>query len=349
MRRIFIAWALLAALLLSGCERLAQIPSEAQAAEEPVIQAQTPAEEAAEEPAQEAAREGELPQLEPGQWAEYAELYDAYFLGEERRLPLDFMFARPILQMADLDQNGVPELIVYHGVATAMMIFAIFTIEDGTVKSLTELLSWNWAMPTAEGDCIIPTTDTVIPDMHQEILCDSAYVTLDVRVLPFDLYYGAISARRDAETGEAFWMFSCYNNRTVDIDGVTCNAGGEYWRFSNKDGEIVPILMKRFGIEYDENAPFAGYSQVFPDEKPEWIEEMDSQAPVVDGKTSAELTERFVSRRDTAYPALGSAPEECKFYVAKGDSNEELLQDAHAFFAQFSAPGNKNAPGASNQ
>ena len=344
MQNRLIAWLLLASLLLSGCAKVEQTPGEAQAAEEAGIQAEEPVEKSAEE-----AQEGELPQIEPGQWAEYAEMYDAYFLGEERRLPLDFMFVRPILQMADLDQNGVPELIVYHGVATAMMIFAIFTIEDDTVKSLTELLSWNWAMPTAEGDCIIPTTETVIPDMHQEILCDSAYVTLDVRVLPFDLYYGAISARRDAKTGEAFWMFSCYNNRTVDIDGVTCNAGGEYWRFSNKDGEIVPILMKRFGIEYDENTPFAGYSQVFPDEKPEWIEEMDSQAPVVDGKTSAELTERFVSERDNAYPALDSAPEECKFYAAKGDSNEELLQDAHAFFAQFSVPGNKNAPGASNQ
>ena len=55
---------------------------------------------------------------------------------------------------------------------------------------------------------------------------------------------------------------------------------------------------------------------------------------------SAELTERFVSARNTAYPALDSAPEECKFYVTNGDSKEELGQDAHTFFAQFSAPGN---------
>ena len=242
--------------------------------------------------------------------------------------------------MADLDQNGVPELIVYHGVATAMMIFAIFTIEDDTVKSLTELLSWNWAIPTDAGDCVIPTTGTVIPDAHQEILCDSAYVALDVRVLPFDQTYGAICARRDAETGEAFWMFSCYNNKTVDIDGVSCNSGGEYWRFENRYGKIVPVLVQRFGIDYDDETPFAGYSQVFPDEEPEWIEETGSQAPVVDGRMSAELTERFVSARDTAYPALDSAPEECKFYVTKGDSNEELGQDAHAFFAQFSVHGN---------
>ena len=107
--------------------------------------------------------------------------------------------------------------------------------------------------------------------------------------------------------------------------------------------------MQRFGIEYDENTPFAGYSQVFPDEEPEWIDEMDSQAPVVDGKTSAELTERFVSRRDTAYPALDFAPEESKFYVAEGETNEEILRNAHAFFAQFSAPGNKNASAASNE
>ena len=66
-------------------------------------------------------------------------------------------------------------------------------------------------------------------------------------------------------------MFSCYNNRTVDIDGVTYNGGGEYWRFLNEDGKIVPVLMKRFGIEYDENTAFAGYSQVFSDEEPEWI------------------------------------------------------------------------------
>lgn len=341
MRKEWVAWLLLASLLLSGCGKTAQVPDEAQAAEEAVIQVETPTE----EPAQASG----ISPIEPGQWEKYAEIYDAYFLGEDRRLPLDFMFARPILQMADLDQNGVPELIVYHGVATAMMIFAIFTIEDDTVKSLTELLSWNWAMPTAEGDCIIPTTETRIPDAHQEILCDSAYVALDVRVLPFDLYYGAISARRDVETGEAFWMFSCYNNKTVDIDGVSCNSGGEYWRFANEDGKIVPVLVQRFGIDYDDETPFAGYSQVFPDEEPEWIEEMGSQAPVVDGKTSAELTERFVSRRDDAYPELDSAPEECKFYVTKGTSNEELLQDAHAFFTQFSAPGNSMASSASNK
>ena len=332
MRKEWVAWLLLASLLLSGCGKTAQVPDEAQAAEEAVIQMETPAE----EPAQ----ENGISPIEPGQWAKYAEIYDAYFLGEDRRLPLDFMFVRPILQMADLDQNGVPELIVYHGVATAMMIFAIFTIEDDTVKSLTELLSWNWAIPTDAGDCVIPTTGTVIPDAHQEILCDSAYIAMDSRVLPFDPSYGAISARRDAETGEAFWMFSCYNNKTVDIDGVSCNSGGEYWRFANEDGKIVPVLMERFGIDYDEETPFAGYSQVFPDEEPEWIEEAGSQAPVVDGRMSAELTERFVSARDTAYPALDSAPEECKFYVTKGDSNEELGQDAHAFFAQFFAPGN---------
>ena len=336
MRNRLIAWLLLASLLLSGCAKVEQEPDEAQAAEEAVVQA----EELAEEPAEDLAQASGIAPIESGQWAKYAEMYDAYFLGEDQRLPLDFMFARPILQMADLDGNGVPELIVYHGVATAMMIFAIFTIEDGTVKSLTELLSWNWAMPTDAGDCVIPTTGTVIPDAHQEILCDSAYVTLDVRVLPFDLYYGAISARRDAETGEAFWMFSCYNNTTVDIDGVSCNSGGEYWRFVNEDGKIVPVLMQRFGIDYDEETPFAGYSQVFPDEEPEWIEETGNQAPVVGGKTSEALTERFVAERDRAYPALDFAPEESKFYVTKGDSNEALLQDAHAFFAQFSAPGN---------
>ena len=62
--------------------------------------------------------------------------------------------------------------------------------------------------------------------------------------------------------------------------------------------------------------------------------------PSAGGRMSAELTERLVSARDTAYPALDSAPEECKFYVTKGDSNEELGQDAHAYFVQFSAPGN---------
>ena len=155
MRKEWVAWLLLASLLLSGCGKTAQVPDEAQAAEEAVIQVETPTE----EPAQ----ENGISLIEPGQWAKYAEIYEAYFLGEDRRLPLDFMFARPILQMADLDQNGVPELIVYHGVATAMMIFAIFTIEDDTVKSLTELLSWNWAMPTDAGDCVIPTTGMVIP------------------------------------------------------------------------------------------------------------------------------------------------------------------------------------------
>ena len=75
-----------------------------------------------ETPAEEPAQASGISPIEPGQWAKYAEIYDAYFLGEDQRLPLDFMFARPILQMADLDQNGVPELIVYHGVATAMMI-----------------------------------------------------------------------------------------------------------------------------------------------------------------------------------------------------------------------------------
>ena len=85
-------------------------------------------------------------------------------------------------------------------------------------------------------------------------------------------------------------MFSCYNNKTVDIDGVSCNSGGEYWRFENRYGKIVPVLVQRFGIDYDDETPFAGYSQVFPDEEPEWIEETGSQAPVVDGRMSAELT-----------------------------------------------------------
>ena len=105
-------------------------------------------------------------------------------------------------------------------------------------------------------------------------------------------------------------------------------------------GKSSPFWCSGSGIDYDDETPFAGYSQVFPDEEPEWIEETGSQAPVVDGRMSAELTERFVSARDTAYPALDSAPEECKFYVTKGDSNEELGQDAHAYFVQFSAPGN---------
>ena len=335
MRNILIAWVFLASLLLSGCAKTAQVPDETQTAQDAAAQIDA----AEEETAKEAVAEKELPQIEPGQWAAFAERYDAYFLGEDRRMPLDFMLGRPILQMADLDGNGVPELIVYHGVATAMMIFAIFTIEDGEIKSLTELLSWNWAIPTTAGDCIIPTTGNVIPDAHQEILCDSAYVCLDGHVLPFDMYYGALSARRDAKTGKTFWMFSCYNNRAVEVDGVSCNSGGEYWRFANENGKIVPVLVQRFGIEYDETIPFTGYSQVSPDEEPEWIEETWSEAPVIDGKTSAELTERFVAERDEAYPALDSAPEESKFYVAKGETNEEILQNAHAFFAGFSAPG----------
>ena len=107
MRKEWVAWLLFVSLLLSGCGKTAQVPDEAQAAEEAVIQMETPTE----EPAQASG----ISPIEPGQWAKYAEIYDAYFLGEDRRLPLDFMFARPILQMADLDQNGVPELIVYHG------------------------------------------------------------------------------------------------------------------------------------------------------------------------------------------------------------------------------------------
>ena len=106
MRKEWVAWLLFASLLLSGCGKTAQVPDEAQAAEEAVIQVETPTE----EPAQASG----ISPIEPGQWAKYAEIYEAYFLGEDQRLPLDFMFARPILQMADLDQNGVPELIVPH-------------------------------------------------------------------------------------------------------------------------------------------------------------------------------------------------------------------------------------------
>ena len=47
MRKEWVAWLLFASLLLSGCGKTAQVPDEAQAAEEAVIQVETPAEEPA--------------------------------------------------------------------------------------------------------------------------------------------------------------------------------------------------------------------------------------------------------------------------------------------------------------
>lgn len=76
MRKEWVAWLLFASLLLSGCGKTAQVPDEAQAAEEAVIQMETPTE----EPAQASG----ISPIEPGQWAKYAEIYDAYF---SRRRP----------------------------------------------------------------------------------------------------------------------------------------------------------------------------------------------------------------------------------------------------------------------
>lgn len=47
MRKEWVAWLLFASLLLSGCGKTAQVPDEAQAAEEAVIQMETPTEEPA--------------------------------------------------------------------------------------------------------------------------------------------------------------------------------------------------------------------------------------------------------------------------------------------------------------
>ena len=90
-------------------------------------------------------------------------------------------------------------------------LMAYVTVEDDTAS--IELLCFARVLESCgpylkENQAVVVKGRlSVREEKAPQILCDSAYVALDVRVLPFDLYYGAICARRDAETGEAFWMF----------------------------------------------------------------------------------------------------------------------------------------------
>ncbi len=326
MRRKLLTLAAALALLLSGCAGRDAAKRDMQ--EE---KTQTPGQ--IQETTQTEPTEPSIYQPEPGQWAAYASAYDAYFLSEPPLLPL---FGQSVyLQMIDLDQNGVPELVVYHGVSTALMVFAIFTVEDDTVKSLTEALSWNWAMPTTDGSYEIPRVSGAMPFENQEILCDSSYLCLDSRVLPFGWDYGAFSARMDAQTGEPFWLFSCLKNQRVTIDGDDCNLGGEYWRFENQNGEIQPELLLSFGLDWDDSQPYSGFSQETPDEARSPVQSDVSTAPVVNGEMSRKITEHFLAARDAASPALTDAPEACRLTRITGQTQEERLLQVRAFFASF--------------
>lgn len=278
--------------------------------------------------------ETEVPSLyepEPGQWGGYADLYEAYFLDGERTMPVS-KSSSPMAQLIDLDQNGVPELALYYGVTTAGMTLDIFTIEDGAVKRLGDEITWN-PYRNEEYRMDIPAIEN--PSSWEVVLTDSTYMCLDARILPFDWDYGAFSARMDAKTGESFWLFACRSSEKQADDGQTYEQTGAYWRFENTDGKIQQVKLERFGLRWDENQPFFGYSIDWPGEEPEEITFDQSCAVAINGESSAEITQAFTAEQGAKYPPLGQAPEasRLKNLYAGSDPEGELL--VRRFFRSF--------------
>ena len=276
-----------------------------------------------------------LYELADGQWEAYAVCYDDFLRSEEEKFPEAELPSICLLQMIDLDQNGVPELVLYRGAATAVMDFAIFTIEDGQVKSLMQTLPSRWTDAAGWNQEEIPTTKTTIPNHVQMILFDSAYTFMDERILPFCWDYGAFSVRRDAQTDESFWMLACFNNQRTEIDGVRCNCGGEYWKFTWKDETICPERLQSFGLDWDDTQPYEGMSQMGPREESQKVSAPMSQAPVVRGEMSKDITNAFLQLRDETYPPIDDAPEASRVFFVDGNTADERSRQVETFFARF--------------
>ena len=313
-------------LTLMGCTKAPAQEAKASAPEEQMR-------ETIETSTQEEAAGLEAPALyepEPGQWGQYADLYEACLIDTELGMPLSMMHY-PTAQMLDLDQNGVPELALYYGVTTAGELLDIFTIEGGTVKRLGDRVTWNdYRYEEYRRD--IPAVDE--PISWETVLTDSTYMYLDTRILPFDWDYGAFSARLDAKIGRPFWMFTARNYDAGADDGLPYMDTGTYWRFENVDGKIKPVKLKTFGMQWDESQPYDEYS-VCPGEESIEITAEQSFAVAVNGESSKEITENFVAERDGAYPPLDTAPgisRRVNLY-AGSDLEAELL--ARRFFRSF--------------
>lgn len=333
MRKIRIISLLLALCLLcgllTGCAKEAEKPGEeTEAASEEAL-----TQEAAPEAGPEKEPEPETPRLyepEKGQWGSYADLYEACLIDTEHGMPLSKMNS-PAAQMLDLDQNGVPEFAIYYGVTTDGELLDVFTIEDGTVKRLGDEVSWNiYRNEEARRD--IPAIDE--PISWEVVLTDSTYLYIDTRILPFDWDYGAFSTRLDAKTGAPFWMFIARQYDVAADDGVTYNDTGTYWRFETVDGKIKPVKLKSFGMQWDDGQPYLGYA-VYPGEEPLEITFDSSFAVAVDGKSSKEITESFVAERDSAYPALDTAPEVSRRVSLSAGSDLEAILRAKRYFRSF--------------
>lgn len=270
-----------------------------------------------------------------GQWEAYAACYDDFLRSEKEKFPEAELPSICLLQMIDLDQNGVPELVLYSGAATAVMDFAIFTIEDGRVKSLMQTLPSRWTDEAGGNQEEIPTTKTTIPNHAQMILFDSAYMFMDERILPFSWDHGAFSVRRDAQTDESFWMLACFNNQGTEMDGVRCNCGGEYWKFTWKDETICPERLQSFGLDWDDTQPYEGMSQMGPREEPQKVSAPMSQAPVVRGEMSKDITNAFLQLRDETYPPIDDAPEASEVFSVDGNTADERSRQVETFFARF--------------
>ena len=209
--------------------------------------------------------------------------------------------AFPTAQMLDLDQNGVPEFAIYYGVTTAGETLDVFTIEDGTVKRLNDVLSWEY-FRNKEDRRDIPPIDA--PASWDIILTDSTYMYLDTRILPFDWDYGAFSPRLDAKTGETFWMLSArqYDDDGVAVDdGLTYNETGAYWRFEDADGKMQAVRLRAFGMDWDDSQPYLGYA-IFPDGS--WITEgvaYSAERGIVMNTTGRDVTQDYIdSMSETA-------------------------------------------------
>lgn len=316
--------------LLTGCAKKPEAPAapEETASEEAAVQEATP----------EPELEPEAPHLyepEKGHWGSYADIYEAYFIDEPNGMALA-RSAFPTAQMLDLDQNGVPEFALYYGVTTAGETLDVFTIEDGTVKRLNDVLSWEY-FRNKEDRRDIPPIDA--PASWDIILTDSTYMYLDTRILPFDWDYGAFSPRLDAKTGETFWMLSArqYDDDGVAVDdGLTYNETGAYWCFEDADGKMQAVRLRAFGMDWDDSQPYLGYA-IFPDSEPMEVTADQSCAVTINGERSKEITENFVAEREAAYPPLSTAPEASRRVDLYALCNLEGELLARRFFRSFHA------------
>ena len=130
-------------------------------------------------------------------------------------------------------------------------------------------------------------------------------------------------------------MLACFQNQGTEIDGMRCNCGGEYWRFIWKDETICPELLQGFGLDWDDAQSYEGLSRMGPREKPQKVTAPISQAPVVRGEMSKDITNAFLQLRDETYPPIDDAPEISKVFFIDGSTADERSRQVQSFFTRF--------------